>query len=63
MSAIESIFFYRTFLCLTYGQGTWEIGCTTYGYSVTGNGGRKIAKEKVDESLELRADKALRQQS
>jgi hypothetical protein len=62
MSAIEAIFLYKTFLCLVYRQGQWEIRCTTYGYSYTGNGTRKDAKTKVDYFLELRADLTDREQ-
>lgn len=34
MGAIESVFLYRTFLCVMGRSGSWEILCVTYGYSV-----------------------------
>jgi hypothetical protein len=65
MGAIETIFFYRGFLCVTYRTNRWRIFCTTdeefYGY-VGKEGGRTKAKNEVDHFCKLRAAEDDRQQ-
>ncbi|MBD0395855.1 MAG: hypothetical protein ICV52_18950 [Microcoleus sp. C1-bin4] len=58
MAAIETIFLYRTFLCLAFRRGGWGIRCTTTGYTYPGKeGGATEAKKKVDYFLDLRYGK------
>lgn len=65
MSPIESIFFYRSFLCLTRCNGEWVIFCTTYFYGYAGRADPACtaAKEKVDYLFKLRYEKAEREQT
>ncbi|WP_333202760.1 hypothetical protein [Microcoleus sp. S28C3] len=55
MPQIESIFFYRSFLCWCDRRGGWEIKCLDYGYLYPGKvGGAVAAKRQVDEFLNQR---------
>jgi hypothetical protein len=67
MGAIETMFFYRDFLCQTRCNDEWVIFCTTYFYGYVGRADAGLAytaaKEKVDRVLKLRYAKANRQNS
>jgi hypothetical protein len=63
MAQIESIFFYRSFLCWCDRRGGWEIKCLDYGYLYPGKvGGAVAAKKQVDYFLDLRYGKGDRRQ-
>ncbi|MEG5055192.1 MULTISPECIES: hypothetical protein [unclassified Microcoleus] len=52
---IETVFLYRTFFCVIYRRGGWEIRCMSYGYTYPGVvGGAGVAKKQVDDFLDLR---------
>jgi len=60
---METIFFYRNFLCEIWRGGAWKIHCPIAGYSYPGEtGGAEAAKEKIDYFLKLRQEKIDRQQ-
>jgi hypothetical protein len=62
MAQIESIFFYRSFLCWCDRRGGFKVQCLDYHYVYTGQGGRQAAKAKIDYFLELRQEKIDRRQ-
>jgi hypothetical protein len=59
---METIFFYRTFLCVVWRGGAWQIHCPIAGYSYPEKvGGATAAKNQIDYFLKLRQEKIDRQ--
>ncbi|MGB7891177.1 hypothetical protein [Microcoleus sp. T2B6] len=57
MNSIETIFFYRSFLCWCDRQGCWKIQCLDYHYIYSGKGGKEAAKAQVEYFLNVRHGK------